>query len=95
MADQLAQLYDRAGRKSDACRLYKHVAGGPATLTGALINAGVCNAADGEHRHCHFALAASARRQPGGGSRTFQYGSRLARQVKSRPQKRSFVKGLI
>src|SRR6185437_1450089 len=47
VADQLAQLYDRAGRKSDACRLYKHVSEGPRSLTGALINAGVCNAAAG------------------------------------------------
>jgi tetratricopeptide (TPR) repeat protein len=45
VADQLAQLYDRAGREPDACRLYTQVATGSNPPTGALTNAGICSAA--------------------------------------------------
>jgi tetratricopeptide (TPR) repeat protein len=48
VADQLAQLYDRAGRKPDACRLFLQVAGEASTPIGALINAGICDAAAGK-----------------------------------------------
>ena len=48
VADQLAQLYDRAGRKSGRVPAILQVAGEASTPTGALINAGICNAADGK-----------------------------------------------
>jgi tetratricopeptide (TPR) repeat protein len=47
VADQLAQLYDRAGKEPDACRLYTHVTEGPRPPAGALVNAGNCDAAAG------------------------------------------------
>jgi hypothetical protein len=45
VGDQLAQLYDRAGKQSEACRLYIQIAEGAHAPVGALINAGTCNAA--------------------------------------------------
>jgi tetratricopeptide (TPR) repeat protein len=48
VADQLAQLYDRAGKQTEACHLYGQVAEGADAPVGALINAGNCEAAAGK-----------------------------------------------
>ena len=46
--DQLAQLYDKTGQASEACRLFIEAANQNAAPVGALINAGACLAKQGQ-----------------------------------------------
>ena len=42
IADQLAQLLDKAGRQNQACEIFQHVAGNSDAPAAALVNAGIC-----------------------------------------------------